>query len=126
MFCMTWEISLIHPTRKINSGETLETLTTADLKPLGRQTEVLISLRKNCPNVLFPASLLDLEVGSMVGDGYHLEFYLPNQEALLLLGVEVHSGDKAAVLEIIQNLCQATGWVAFDSEKGELIFEPSA
>ncbi len=115
---MTWEIDLINPVKAINA---VETLTNADLLPLGRKSDVLLVLAQTCPALKVPLHPDSPERGGIVGDDYHLEFYIPDSEPILMLGFDVVSGEEKAVLKVIHNICRTTGWRAFDPAQEKFI-----
>ncbi|MCY7393327.1 MAG: hypothetical protein LH647_18070 [Leptolyngbyaceae cyanobacterium CAN_BIN12] len=115
---MTRQIDLINISETITS---FEGVTNADMLPLGRRSEVLSVLSKNCPDWKFPVHPTHPDRGGVVSEQCHLEFYIPDDEPILMLGLDVYTGDDAVVMGVIRSICQATGWRAFDPAEEELI-----
>jgi hypothetical protein len=112
---MTWELSLIYPAK---AGASFPK---CDLLPLGDRNSVVATLAKLYPEFRFPAYPKFPNIGTMVEEDYHLEFNIPDTESILMVGVDVYTGDRAIVLQLLQPLCKTTQWRLLDLTRGELV-----
>jgi hypothetical protein len=108
---MISEIDLINPVQTITA---FKGLTNADLLPLGKRSEIPLILSKICPHVVFPTDPASPNSGKIASEDYYLEFYIPDNDPVLMLGLDVRSGQEEAVMRVIRSICQGTGWRACD------------
>lgn len=110
-----WELSLIHPAKVSGS------FPKGDLLPLGDRKKVVKTLSDLYPAFRFPAYPKFPNIGTITEETYHLDFNIPDQKAIVMIGIDVYEGEKAAILSLLQPLCESTHWRILDLTQGELL-----
>jgi len=109
---MSWDVLLIRIPPELISSLTLP----SDFKSeLGPRAEVISLLSKICPE----ASFADPDWGVLDGDGFSIEFDMGREDSVDTILLHIHGSGKA--VEVIQKVCQMTGWSAMDIAHSDFI-----
>ena len=86
-----------------------------DLPQLGSKKEVVSTLTQLVPTGDFS----DTSWGVLDGDDFSIEFSLGNDDPIIIIMLYVRGSDKA--INVIQKICEHTGWRAYDTSRDEFI-----
>lgn len=108
---MSWDVILMNVPSNIESIMALE----GDLPVLGSNTEVLSILSNALPAI----NLSDPTWGVFDGDNFAIEFSIGDKDPVHTIMLHVRGSDE--VIEVIERLCQYSGWRALDTSVGDFM-----
>ena len=109
---MSWDVLLMNISESVARIEDLP----QDFKNvLGSRADMLARLVALVPNL----DLSDPSWGQLDHPSFSVEFNLGNEDPIDTVMLHVRGGDEA--VQLIQTICEASGWRAYDTSTGELM-----
>lgn len=110
---MSWDVILMNVPPEITSANELGP--DYGLLELGSRAEVVSILTQSCPQ----ADFSDPTWGNLQTANFSIEFSIGKDDPVNTIMLYVRGSDR--VIRIIEQICEDTGWRAFDSVMGDFI-----